>query len=135
MTTFKSKIGLELVVPIGIVLGFVLVMGLVSGPAWVAVIIAGILFLFIGYLFLSTRYLVQDHFLIIQVGFLYQKKIDILSIKRVRPSRNPLSAPATSLDRLEIRHGKSGFELISPKDKNGFIQLLKSINPGINSEQ
>jgi membrane-bound ClpP family serine protease len=134
MTTFKSKIGIEFVLPIVLVLGFVLFMGLISGPAWAAVFISGIILLLIGYLFLSTRYVVQDHFLIIQVGFLYRKKIDIRDITRVRNSRNPLSAPATSIDRLVIRYGKFGFELISPKDKSGFIQLLKSINPGIETE-
>jgi|694.fasta_scaffold13616_7 hypothetical protein len=32
MKTFKSKIGLEFIVPIGIVLGFILVIGLLRGP-------------------------------------------------------------------------------------------------------
>jgi membrane-bound ClpP family serine protease len=134
MTTFKSKIGIEFVLPIVLVLGFVLFMGLTSGPVWAAVLISGILFLLIGYMFLSTKYIVQDHFLIIQVRFFYRKKIDVLTIRKIKPSRNPLSSPATSIDRLEIRHGQYGFELISPKDKTGFVQALMAINPEIQIE-
>ncbi|WP_409978400.1 PH domain-containing protein [Anoxybacteroides rupiense] len=46
----------------------------------------------------------------------------------------PLSAPALSLDRLQITYGKSGkskFILISPKDKSLFLKQIKKIRPDV----
>jgi hypothetical protein len=131
MKTFKSKIGPEFVIPIALVLGFVLVMGLANGPKWPAVAISATLFSLLAYLFATTRYEVHGDELNIRIGHFYMKKIDIQTIRKIKPSRNPLSSAATSIDRLEIRHGKFGFELISPKDKTGFVQALREINPEI----
>lgn len=64
--------------------------------------------------------------LLIRSGWLH-RRIPLLSIQRVFPTRNPLSSPALSLDRLRIDYlheGKSRFALISPKEKAGFLQEL-----------
>ena len=133
MKIYKSKIGFELVIPISLALGVVIVMGLIQGPAWPAVMIASTLAILIAYLFLTTRYIIDDTRLLILCGFLFNQEIDIHSMQRIRPSRNPWSSPATSLDRLEIQYSKSGFILLSPLDKAGFIADLKKINPAIDS--
>lgn len=49
-------------------------------------------------------------------------------------TKSPLSSPATSLDRLEIMYNKNESIIISPKDRTGFINELKTINPGIEVE-
>ncbi len=84
------------------------------------VIMATIIFL--GWI-LRTGYTVHEDKLIIRSGpFKWTVLLaDIISIK---PSRDPLSSPALSLDRLFIRH-KKGFVLISPKEKEKFLPLMK----------
>lgn len=64
--------------------------------------------------------------LLIRSGWL-KYQIPLSTIEMVRPTRNPLSAPAWSLDRLRIdykRNHKSRIALISPEDKSRFLQEL-----------
>ena len=79
----------------------------------------------------TTGYKVNDELLIIQNGPI-KKKISIKDIKKISKTKNPLASSALSIDRLEITYGsKFEMELVSPKDKEKFISLLKSINPQI----
>lgn len=55
-----------------------------------------------------------------------------MKIKTIRPTRNPLSSPAMSLDRLELQFKNGEKIMISPKDKVGFKERMKSINFEIN---
>lgn len=45
-------------------------------------------------------------------------------VVEITPSRNPLSSPALSIDRLKIQFGKRKFVLVSPEDKAGFIRAV-----------
>ena len=61
-------------------------------------------------------------------------RIPLDSIDKVYPTRNPLSAPAWSLDRLHIVYRgktKSTFTLISPEKKRSFLQELVQNTPGL----
>lgn len=79
----------------------------------------------------TTGYKVNDELLIIQNGPI-KKKILIKDIKKISKTKNPLASSALSIDRLEITYGsKFEMELVSPKDKQKFTSLLKSINPQI----
>tara|TARA_R110001592_G_scaffold32216_2_gene112982 strand:- start:68 stop:340 length:273 start_codon:yes stop_codon:yes gene_type:complete len=80
---------------------------------------------------MSTYYLIDGRFLIIRSSFLINKKIKISSVKKISETNNPLSAPAASLDRLEIIYDNNGSVLISPKDKSGFIKHITRLNPQI----
>jgi hypothetical protein len=51
-------------------------------------------------------------------------------IAEVRPSRSPASGPALSLDRLAVR-GKFSTLLISPEDREGFLERLAAAAPGL----
>ncbi len=58
---------------------------------------------------------------------LLRYQIPLSSIESVRPTRNPLSAPAWSLDRLRIDYRKNDrlrFALISPENKMSFLRTL-----------
>ena len=55
----------------------------------------------------------------------------INTIYKISETYNPLSSPAGSIDRLEIKYNKSESVLISPKDKNAFINDLILVNPNI----
>ena len=77
---------------------------------------------------LNTRYIVTQDQLIIHSMFL---KWTILKtdIQKMSPTNNPLSSPALSLDRLQIdyqKDGKNKSVLVSPKDKEKFLQALQS---------
>jgi hypothetical protein len=74
------------------------------------------------WIFTTTYYVLSDDELIVRSGPL-NRRIPLKAIVSVRPTRNPLSSPALSLDRLEIDYGKSCI-LISPKHKEEFLQAL-----------
>jgi hypothetical protein len=61
-------------------------------------------------------------------------RVSLDSIQEVRPSRNPASAPAWSLDRLRIEYIKGGSTrtlYISPEDKSAFLFDLVDSTPGL----
>jgi hypothetical protein len=73
-----------------------------------------------------VSYEITQSELIIRSG-LTRNSIEISSIESVKPSRNPLSSPAWSLDRLRIdyrRKDKLTFLLISPEEKSAFLNEL-----------
>ncbi len=98
---------------------------------WIGIAINAVVGLFIGYTFTNLRYIIDGDTLSIRCGFLYKKSIPIHAIKRVEESRSPLSSPAASLDRLEIIYNKFDSILISPKEKQAFIDELVKENPDI----
>ncbi|PGO34166.1 hypothetical protein CN984_02530 [Bacillus cereus] len=78
----------------------------------------------------STKYIVGEKEITIRSG-LVKKRIRIRDIKRISDTKNPIAAYALSFDRLEIVYDSYKIEIISPKDKAQFIQLVKSKNPHI----
>ena len=128
---YRSKAGLELVIPL--VLVFVITGAvIISTPfSWAGVIILLFTAAFIVHLFLTTYYILEGNILRIRCGFLYNSQIDISSIRQISETNNPLSSPATSLDRLEIRYGQSNMVLISPREKQAFIREIQALNPGV----
>ncbi|MBS3988985.1 MAG: PH domain-containing protein, partial [Dethiobacter sp.] len=75
--------------------------------------------IFICWVFFGTGYRVLDEKLIIRGGPV-KWTVALSDVTSIKPSRSLLSAPASSMDRLEIRH-KKGAVIISPKDKEGFL--------------
>ena len=98
-------------------------------PFGLSIVIYG----FIMHMFYNTHYTIRENILYVQSGFIKYRRIDISSIKSVEPSRNLLSSPAPSFDRIKVRYGKWSMILLSPKDKKGFTEALASINPEIES--
>ena len=78
---------------------------------------------FLTLTFKSTRYLVDDQELIVRSGP-FRWRIVIDDIESIVPSRSPLSSPALSLDRLEITYKKGWKLLISPQDRDGFLEAV-----------
>lgn len=74
-------------------------------------------------IFKATYYIVSDDTLRIVSGP-FRWTIALADIRDITPSRNPLSSPALSLDRLKISLGKRKFMLVSPDDKEGFIRAI-----------
>ncbi len=125
---YKSKIGLELVIPLVLVFGTVLALTISQEPNWIGIVILLPVILFIVHMFITTNYIIESDKLTIKCGFLYNKTIDIKTIKKITETNNPLSSPSTSLDRLEINYGKFDSVIISPKQKSEFINDIKGLN-------
>lgn len=128
---FRAKWGMELLLPILIILGMVAALLLKDGE-WLPVLFISPALFLIAAIFFFTRYTVHDQKVLeVKCAFLYHKWIGIHTIRIIRETTNPISSPATSLDRLELVFEHHGRVLISPADKEGFILALLAINPGI----
>lgn len=113
-----------------VVIGSVAVL-LAVQKIWMGLIPLLLVSAYIAHLFQNTYYIIKGGNLRIRCGILFDRRIDISSIKRVTPSRLMMSAPAPSMDRLEILYNSFDSVLVSPKDKEGFLQQLNEINPRI----
>ena len=128
---YNSKIGLELVIPLVLIFGTVLFLTLNEEPSWIGILILLPIILFVVHMFLTTNYTIESDELTIKCGFLFNKTIDIKTIKKITETNNPLSSPATSLDRLEINYGEFDTVIISPKRKKEFIENITTLNPNV----
>lgn len=133
MTHFRSKLGLELIIPISIVIGG---LGFLMAyqKIWPGLTVVLSVTVFITFIFLTTYYQVEGAVLKIKCGLFFNLKVDIYAIRRISETNNPLSSPATSLDRLELKflkNNKIETVMISPKDKSAFIKMVTDINPAI----
>ncbi len=104
----------------------VLAPGPAPGLGWVV----GILIapaLFVVWTWMATDYTLTSSELLVRSGP-FRWRVPLGEIQEIQPTRNPLSSPALSLDRLEVRHGH-GVLLISPADKDGFLRSLIARTP------
>ena len=90
--------------------------------------------LFVGWVWFGTGYEISDDELRIRCGP-FRQRIPLQEIKEIRKTRSPLSAPACSLDRMEIGYGKSKRVMISPADKENFIKTIVEKSPHIQLDQ
>jgi hypothetical protein len=130
MTVYKSKIGYEVLIPIILLLGITFYLHIVN-KVWLGIIINSLISFLITYLITQTKYIITGNILIIKAGFMINKTISIQEIKCITRTNNPLSSPALSLDRIEILYAKMKRVVISPKDRNLFINQLQAINNDI----
>jgi hypothetical protein len=92
-----------------------------DAPAFVAplLVAAGLFQLHALY---ATDYTLEGDALRIRASF-FRWRVPLAAIEAIEPTRNPLSSPACSLDRLLIRYGKKRI-MISPLDQDGFLRAL-----------
>ena len=101
-------------------------------PAMALPLMAG-LFLWLPF---TIRYEIGGGSLLIRFGP-FRREIPVESIREVQPSRNPLSAPAASLDRLRIDYAIRGghrYMLVSPKNNLAFLEDLATGGSGLRVE-
>lgn len=77
------------------------------------------------WLMLTTCYILSDTNLLVKSGP-FRWQLALKDIHHVAPTRNPLSSPALSLDRLKIDYGHYQSLMISPKNKTEFMQDLEA---------
>ncbi len=121
-TWFKVVIVLSVLVSLITIVATAKLALTLIGLASVAVLLIGTILPL--WLVRSTRYCLSENTLLIQSGP-FKWKVLINEIHKVEPTRNPLSSPALSLDRLRIEYGQDKWVMISPDDKAGFLRELK----------
>lgn len=138
MTVYQSKISYGLLSLITLLFVSIIVFEILNSRSFETTLIpSGILILvsfFMIHLFLSTRYIIAGEILKIRSGFIYKKDLEIKKIISISKTSNIISSPAASFDRIELKYGKFGSVIISPKDKTSFIEHLIKINPRINNQ-
>lgn len=128
---FQSAVGWSFKLP-ALLVGAVLIASQSGGLNVVSLVAIGGSLAFMAWLYVSTVYTVTDLGLRVQSGPLHCW-IDARMLERVRPTRTILSAPALSLDRLEVSGG-FGSVVVSPRDKAGFVRALKRVAPQLRVE-
>ena len=76
------------------------------------------------WLLLDTHYTITDDELRIRSGP-FRWLVMLSDVREVSPSRSWLSSPALSLDRISIQHGAARRVLVSPREKQRFVDCLR----------
>jgi hypothetical protein len=79
--------------------------------------------LFVVWVFRTTDYTITATELLVRAGPM-RWNVPLKDIREIRSTRSLLSAPALSLDRIEVIYGKYGSVVISPEDRMGFVHTL-----------
>lgn len=128
---FKSKIDFSFTALFIIPFIIILVIAAIS-LEWLLLLLVIPIYVLTIPIFLNTSYTVTtDGKLIIVSGWLYRKSLDIHTIRKVIPTSVPLSSPALSFNKLEIFYNKFDSVMISPREKQTFLETIISLNPTI----
>ena len=128
---FPSKVDswlipVMLISVVGMIAALIIVM--IEATPWpvrAMVIVVTVLVTFLLFsVFKNTYYQVADGNLRVVSGP-FRWTIPLSEITEIKPTRNPLSSPALSMDRLKVAYGKRKFVLISPADKAGFLRVIE----------
>jgi hypothetical protein len=125
---FRSKLDVWLVLVIVGGFASVGVAPAVASASWVALVVAAPCAAlgagFAAWLYRSTSYTFSESELWVRSsGFSW--RVPLRAIRAVTPTHNPLSSPALSLDRLRIDYGSSESIMVSPADRELFLQELE----------
>lgn len=101
-----------------------------GGMLIIAVLAVAVPAALIAWIFTTTEYTVTETDLLVRSGPISQT-IPLAAITKIVSTHTVLSAPALSLDRLEIQYGKYGTCVISPDDKSGFVRAIQSRASGV----
>lgn len=118
---------------------FMIAISLFDDPGWRLsdVLESGICLLisaFLLWLWFGTGYKVEEGVIKIKYGP-FRSTVEIKKIRKLRATKNPLAAPALSIDRIEILYGKYDIAIVSPKYVTDFIDLLTSENAKIQIDE
>lgn len=83
-------------------------------------------------IFFNVKYSLSADKLFVKNGFSTQS-ISLKDITHITPTNSTLSAPALSLDRIEIIY-KGGSIVISPKDKDRFYHAIQERVPALKTD-
>jgi hypothetical protein len=133
---FRSKVDSWLAAVLlgsaGICVAAVVLVGVKESPG-LALAVAPLVLIGAGlplWLLRSTHYTFDDSTLHIRCGP-FAWRVPLREIRAVTPTRDPLSSPALSLDRLRIEFGRMGSIMVSPEDKEAFLAELRKRVPAV----
>jgi hypothetical protein len=134
--TFRSRIDLglaalifgPLIAACGLVLQRAVARGQIPSMITVGTLAASIGL--VAWIFATTAYRLTERELLVTSGPL-RVRVPLAEIRRVTRTHSLLSAPALSLQRLEIAYATHGLVVISPKDEAAFLATLKAKAPGV----
>lgn len=129
--TYKSKIDIWLVVLFYVMMLLPTILTLIDMFSWTMMALEGLLLVLVSILLFNTKYIIDGELLYIKCGFLPKEKCSISQMVKIKNTRSIISAPAISLDRIEIKLNNRQRLIISPLDKKRFINHLCLINPNI----
>ncbi|WP_300502718.1 PH domain-containing protein [uncultured Duncaniella sp.] len=137
-TVYKSKIDWWIPAVVAVTVAVSFIGPIIDGEIFiVGIIIAALLGTLEIVMFASVKYRICDGKLGIRNLFYKWEWFPIDKISEIKKTNGILSAPALSTKRVSIKFSdkkilKSSIPLeISPKDRDGFIDKLKEINPTI----
>ncbi len=134
MNIYKSKIdsGIILLLVVSLLMPSMI---FISEGTWEGLLMLSLVAIFIAYLMRQTKYTINDTTLVVKAGFMVNIKIAISDIISVTKTDSIVSAPANSItDRIEIKYQHTKSEksvIISPKERDAFLNQLVKINPDI----
>lgn len=107
--------------------------GLSILPVLLTLLLVGAIALMLSALY-GTRYVIDGQRIAISAGP-FRWNIEIRLIESIRPTNDPTSSPACSLDRLEIAWGDA-YEtiMVSPADKIAFLEAVAARDPALARE-
>ena len=127
---FNSKVDrwlmMILVISLVIDIAAIVVVAMTVPDTIIAVAVSAALILtavLIASILAGTHYTVDKTTLKIASGPI-RIRVNLDEINSVIATRNPLSSPALSLDRLLINYGNNRTVMVSPADKRGFLKAI-----------
>lgn len=96
-----------------------------GAPIWFLALLAVVPVGLPLWLLCATTYTLTATALLVRCGPL-SWHVPLEDIRSVQPTRNPLSSPALSLDRLRIDYGRGHAIMISPSDRERFLRELEA---------
>jgi hypothetical protein len=130
MKKFNSKPGLEIFIPLAVILLYCIYQTTMHAN-WLGLFVVVLVILFFVYLVRSTSYVISGEVLQVKCGFFYEKIIDVNKIKTIKEVADFFGSPATSVNKVEIKYNDKESVAISPVHPADFITTLLHINPAI----
>lgn len=132
---YRSKVDAWLVILLLFVWVFSLWTVMTGDPSvvlWISAAVIVLMLVAMTDIVTRITYVITGNTLTVKCSFFMKKDFDIRHIKSIKPSHSFLASAGASLDRLAIRFDNShDVLLISPKDKQGFIDHICRVNPGV----
>jgi|SRR5690554_117718 len=128
---YKSKMSKGLIVVFVLLFIYIGYQMIIEPMGFWIILICLIFCMVFFYNILSLRYTIDNESLIVTTKVFYHKSIDIKSIRKIEETNTIISAPANSFDRLEIIYNKFDSLVVSPENKQRFIEDILAIHPEI----
>src|SRR5690606_28845515 len=128
---YKSKMSKGLIIILMLLFVFIGYQMIIEPMSFWIILICLIFCMVFFYNIFSLRYTIENKKLIVTTKVFYHKSIDIKSIRKIEETNTIISAPVNSFDRLEIIYNKFDSLIVSPKNKQQFIEDILAIHPEI----